>query len=125
MGDITITGNVTGNVQSGSHAQATYIHSETTAPATTPAESPEVGQLLAAVEALREQLRATIPADLHADDARLAEEALDEVAAAGLTGALEPGRLRRAVATLTGTLVSAAGLAQAVAALREAAGQWL
>ena len=122
MGDIHITGDMTGNVQTGSHAEARFVHNEAAAAA--PAESPEVRQLLAAVEALREQLGAAGPTELHADDVRIAEEALDEVAAAGADGRPEAGRLRRAVATLTGALASAAGLAQAVATLREAARPW-
>jgi hypothetical protein len=122
MGDIHITGDMTGNVQTGSHARARFVHNEGAAAA--PAESPEARQLLAAVEALREQLGAADPAELHADDVRIAEEALEEMAAAGADGPPEPGRLRRAVATLTGALASAAGFAQAVATLREAARPW-
>jgi hypothetical protein len=122
MGDIRITGDVTGNVQTGSHAQARFVHNET-APAA-PAEPPEVRHLLAAVEALRDRLGAAAPVELHADDVRIAEEALDEVAAAGTDGEPEPGRVRRAMATVTGALASAAGLAQAVAAVRDAARPW-
>lgn len=126
MGDINITGSVTGNVQSGDHARASYIHNETTPAA--PAESPELRRLLAAVENLREQLRAATPAEVHTADARIAEDALTEVTAAAQaangTEQPEAGRLRRAVASLTGALVSAAGLAEAVTALRDAAAPW-
>jgi hypothetical protein len=123
VSEINVNGQVTGNVQSGRHAQATFIHNENTAPADS-AASPEVRRLRTAVHELREQIRAlaeAAPDQLDPEDARLAAGVLDEVAAAGDTAVPEPGRLRRAVATLTGALTSAAGLAQAVEALREAA----
>jgi hypothetical protein len=123
MGDINITGNVTGNVQSGDNNEALYIDNGPTAGPAEPSE--EARQLLAAVEALREQLRAAEAAsELHSADARIAEEALTEVEEAGQASEPEPGRVRRAVATLTGALASAAGLAQALEALRSAAAPW-
>lgn len=123
MGDINITGNVTGNVQSGDNNEALYIDNGPTAGTAEPSE--EARQLLAAVEALREQLRAAEAAsELHSADARIAEEALTEVEEAGQASEPEPGRVRRAVATLTGALASAAGLAQALEALRSAAAPW-
>jgi Family of unknown function (DUF5955) len=125
MGDITVHGNVTGNVQSGEHAVGTFTHNEST-PAPGQDGTTAAERLLAAVEALREHLDATseAAAGLHADDVRIATDALDEVTAAAQEGEPRQGRLRTTVATLTGALASAAGLAQAVADLRAAAAPW-
>ncbi|AXI80048.1 DUF5955 family protein [Peterkaempfera bronchialis] len=122
-GAIHIAGSVTGNVQTGSHARAEYTRYGGGGAGA--AETAAVRQLLAAVEALREQLRAADPAALPGGAAQAAEAALEEVAeAAPGTGEPERGRIQRAVFTLTGALASAAGLAEAVRALRDAAAPW-
>lgn len=76
---ISITGNVTGIVQSGSHARAEYTHQQT---APTPGEAPELRALLVAADALRERLRALAPDELPPAAAEVAGQALDELAAA-------------------------------------------
>ncbi|MEU9077395.1 DUF5955 family protein [Kitasatospora sp. NPDC004745] len=122
---ISITGNVTGIVQSGGHARAEYTHQQG-APA--PGEAPELRALLDAVEALRAQLRALAPGELPPGAADVAGEALAEVAdAAGAGGAgsgAGAGRIRRAVFTLTGALGAATALTAALQALTAAAAPW-
>lgn len=132
---ISITGNVTGIVQSGSHARAEYTHHQ---PAPAPGEAPELRALLAAVDALRAQLRVLAPGELPPAAAEVAGQALDEVAQAaaeerrpdagedgqGGQGGQGGGRVRRAVFTLTGTLGAATALTEALQALTGAAAPW-
>ncbi|MFJ2861952.1 hypothetical protein [Kitasatospora sp. NPDC087314] len=138
---ISITGNVTGIVQSGSHARAEYTHHQE-APA--PGEAPELRALLAAVDALRAQLRVLAPGELPPAAAEVAGQALDEVAQAAAEerrpdagedgqggqggqdgqGGQGGGRVRRAVFTLTGALGAATALTEALQALIAAAAPW-
>ncbi|MFJ2810593.1 DUF5955 family protein [Kitasatospora sp. NPDC087271] len=119
---ISITGNVTGIVQSGSHARAEYTHQQT---APTPGEAPELRALLAAADALRERLRALAPDELPPAAAEVAGQALDELAAAAPEGRQpDGGRVRRAVFTLTGALGAAAALTEGLRALTSAAAPW-
>lgn len=126
-GGIHIAGSVTGNVQSGSHARADYRQygSATTDPAGAPQEAE---RLLEAVNALREQLRllqTTSPGEVPPMAAQVVEAVLDDVQeAVPQSGAPEPGRIQRAVFTVTGALAPVAGLAAAVNRLREAAAPW-
>ncbi|MFE6050948.1 hypothetical protein ACFQ6N_09345 [Kitasatospora sp. NPDC056446] len=130
-GGISITGNVTGIVQSGSRARAEFTHRQTVPEQ---GEAPEPRALLAAVDALRAGLRALPPGELPSAAAEAAGQALDEVAEASAgtgTGPAVAGvgdsggdRIRRAVYTLTGALGAATTLAEALQALTAAAAPW-
>lgn len=123
-GGIHITGSVTGNVQSGANARATYVQhgSVTNAPT---GLSPEAQQLLAAVETMREQLRERQD-EVPDAAAQAAQAALDDAedAVSEPDAEPDPGRIQRAIFTVTGALATVAGLATAVQALREAAAPW-
>lgn len=116
---IRITGPVTGNVQSGSHARARFVQHATPAPAE---PSPQVRQLLQAVDRLRAELEAHALPDTARDAACSALDDAEE--AVSQPGEPEPGRIRRAVFTVTGALTAVAGLGAAVQALRDAADPW-
>ncbi|MCD9194412.1 DUF5955 family protein [Streptomyces albireticuli] len=120
---VHVSGEVTGNIQTGDHARAGFVRYEA-APGGA-AETAEVRRLREAVADLRERLRALSPDELPSPAAEAAAGALDEVDDA-LPADGEPGlgRVRRAVFLVSGALVSVASLTEGVRALRDAAAPW-
>ncbi|MBB5122929.1 hypothetical protein AF335_20355 [Streptomyces eurocidicus] len=120
---VHVSGDVTGNIQTGDHARARFIQHG--APPGGAEEPPEVRRLRQAVADLRERLDALSPGELPAPAAEVAAGALDEVDDA-LPADGEPalGRVRRAVFAVSGALASVAALTEAVRSLRDAAAPW-